>query len=192
MSRFSKNTRYKKALTGLWISTILSMAIDAVLLFVLGRMLVTVDTFRASFCVYAFLLSLPIGLLHAVIMGAVTRNSCDANDKTMHFVFLRALLVWVMGMAAAFVNEGWIGSDPTDSATTVGGVFGWALIAGLFAQGAAFFLSGKILDAMPTKDNPPAVKPAASSGRSYPDPEKERRRAEEEEYKRHWDIVNNQ
>ena len=192
MSRFSKETRYKKALGGLWISTLLSIAIDAILLFGLGRTLVTVDTFRAAFCVYAFLISLPIGLLHAVIMARLTRNSYKANDKTMSFVFARAVLVWVMGMVATFVNQGWIGGDPMDSATTAGGVFGWALIAGLFAQGAAFFLSGKILDAIPTKDRRPVVKPAPSYGRSHPDPAEERRKQEEEEFKKHWDIVNSQ
>ena len=192
MSRFSKETRYKKALVGLWISAILSMAIDAVLLFVLGRSLVTVDTFRGAFGAYAFLISLPVGLLLAVILACLTRNSYKANDKTMSFVFARAVLVWIMGMVATFVNRGWIGNDPMDSATTAGGVFGWALIVGLFSQGAAFFLSSKILDAMPTRDSRPSVKSASFSGRSYPDPEEERRKQEEEEYKKHWDIVNSQ
>ena len=86
MSRFSKETRYKKALNGLWISTVLSLLLDAVLLFVLGRSLVTVDTFRGAFGAYAFLISLPVGLLLAVILACLTRNSYKANDKTMSFV----------------------------------------------------------------------------------------------------------
>ena len=184
-------TRYRLSMTLSILVFFLSLAADATLIFTLGRTLVTPEMFDAAFGIYAFLISAPIGLLLSLLLALFTRRSFKANEASMWFVAGRSVLVWILGMVACFINDNWITPNPLDPSGAVGAAFGFTLIAGLFAQGAAFYLSSKILDAIPCTDRP--HRPTSSgSFSSLPDIEGEREREKEEEYRRHWDIVNNQ
>ena len=193
MSRYSRKARKKRALVALWVAFILSLAADAVIHFTLGYTLITPENFKVAYCIYLLIISLPIGVLFSLAAVFATKDSYEARDKAPHFAFLRALLLWILGMAGAFIHDNWVPADPLDPSGAVGTVFGHALIAGLVFLGVQFFLCLKLLELKsPTDDRPTVPSRPSTTYSSRPDPEEERRQQEEEEYKKHWDIVNNQ
>ena len=144
MSRFSTKARYTRAIIPTVILFLLSLAADLVILFTLGRSMITPDTFHGAFAIYLLAISLPIGVAFGFLTCFATRHSGDARDHAKILAFVRAVLIWIVCLAGTFINDNWVG-EAVDRGEAQGGIFAYILFIGaLLLAGQAFVVFGTL------------------------------------------------
>lgn len=192
MSRFSTKARYTRAIIPTVILFLLSLAADAVIIFTLGRTIITPDTFHGAFAIYLLAISLPIGVLFGLLTCFATRHSYDARNHAKILAFVRSVLIWIVCLVGTFVNDNWVG-EAIDRGEAQGSVFAYILFIGaLLLAGQAFVVLGTLCIKEPPFDHP-KVAPAPVSTGGYSGPSYPREKTREEiEFEKFCEIVDNQ